>query len=98
MWDTADAGFAEDLAAARTSYELYGTLAASRHSAPLVCVWTGALMNLPEADAREVFRRLDQDGDGLITRDDLLEAIREYYFYDDPHSAGSWLLGPLPPN
>lgn len=60
--------------------------------------WTGALMNLPEADAREVFRRLDQDGDGLITRDGLLEAIREYYFYDDPHSAGSWLLGPLPPN
>ncbi|MCY0939323.1 EF-hand domain-containing protein [Streptomyces sp. H34-S4] len=55
-------------------------------------------MNLPEADAREVFRRLDQDGDGLITRDDLLEAIREYYFNDDPESAGSWLLGPLPPN
>ncbi|MEV7835293.1 EF-hand domain-containing protein [Streptomyces subrutilus] len=57
--------------------------------------WTGALMNLPEADAREVFRRLDQDGDGRIGRADLLEAIRAYYFDEDPGSAGSWLLGPL---
>ncbi|MFG2651289.1 EF-hand domain-containing protein [Streptomyces sp. NPDC048436] len=59
--------------------------------------WTGTLMNLPETDARAVFHRLDQDGDGLITRHDLLDAIRAYYFDDDPHSAGSWLLGPLPP-
>lgn len=59
--------------------------------------WTGSLMGLPEADAREVFRRLDQDDDGSITTDDLLEAIREYYFNDDPNSAGSWLLGPLDP-
>lgn len=57
--------------------------------------WTGALMNLAENDAREVFRRLDTDRDGLITTQDLLEAIREYYFNDDVASAGSWLLGPL---
>jgi Ca2+-binding EF-hand superfamily protein len=57
--------------------------------------WSGALMNLPEKDAREVFRRLDKDGDGHITTRDMLDAIREYYFNDDPHSAGSWLLGPL---
>jgi Ca2+-binding EF-hand superfamily protein len=59
--------------------------------------WTGALMNLPETDSREVFRRLDTDHDGYITTHDLLEAIREYYFNDDPDSAGSWLLGPLNP-
>lgn len=57
--------------------------------------WTGALMNLPEADAREVFGRLDYDADGAVERDELLEAIREFYFDDDPHSAGTWLLGPL---
>jgi Ca2+-binding EF-hand superfamily protein len=57
--------------------------------------WTGALMNLAEDDAREVARRLDTDGDGLITTQDLLEAIREYYFDEDLASAGSWLLGPL---
>ena len=54
-------------------------------------------MSLPETDAREVFRRLDRDADGFITTDDLLAAIREYYFDDGPDSAGSWLLGPLDP-
>ncbi|MEU5159956.1 EF-hand domain-containing protein [Streptomyces sp. NPDC020875] len=57
--------------------------------------WTGALMGLPATDAREVFGRLDTDGDGLIGRDDLLESIRAYYFDDDPHGPGGWLLGPL---
>jgi Ca2+-binding EF-hand superfamily protein len=57
--------------------------------------WTGSLMGLPESDATEVFRRLDRDADGFITTRDLLEAIREYYFNDDPDSAGNWLLGPL---
>lgn len=59
--------------------------------------WTGSLMSLPESDAREVFRRLDEDADGFITTHDLLEAIREYYFNDAPDSTGSWLLGPLDP-
>jgi hypothetical protein len=54
-------------------------------------------MNLPAADAREVFRRLDQDADGYLATHDLLEAIREYYFNDDPASCGSWLLGRLDP-
>jgi Ca2+-binding EF-hand superfamily protein len=56
---------------------------------------SGTLMNLPENDALEVFRRLEKDGDGHITTRDMLDAIREYYFNDDPHSAGSWLLGSL---
>lgn len=57
--------------------------------------WTGSLMNVPEPDAREIHRRLDADGDGYVTSDDLLAAIRAYYFDDAPDSAGSWLLGPL---
>ncbi|MGW8379017.1 EF-hand domain-containing protein [Streptomyces sp. ODS28] len=59
--------------------------------------WTGALMGLAEADAREVFGRLDRDADGLISRDEMLAAIREYYFAEEPTSAGAWLLGPLDP-
>ncbi|RKR86861.1 EF hand domain-containing protein [Micromonospora pisi] len=58
--------------------------------------WTGSLMNLPEFDARDVFQRLDADGDHQVSTRDLLEAIREFYFSEDPDSAGSWLLGPLP--
>ena len=58
--------------------------------------WTGSLMGLPEADAREVHRRLDSDGDGLITTSDLLQAIHDFYFDDSPDGAGSFLLGHLP--
>jgi Ca2+-binding EF-hand superfamily protein len=57
--------------------------------------WTGALMNLPESVARDVHARLDHDGDGLISTDDLLAAIRAYYFSEDPNGPGAWLLGPL---
>lgn len=57
--------------------------------------WSGALMGLSEADARAAFGRLDDDGDGYITSDDLLTAIRAYYFDEAPDSAGAWLLGPL---
>jgi len=34
---------------------------------------------------------------GMATsqRANMLDAIRDYYLNDDPHSAGSWLLGPL---
>ncbi|MFF0219929.1 DEAD/DEAH box helicase [Streptomyces vinaceus] len=35
VWDTADAGFAENLAAARAYYEQHGTLAAPRHATAL---------------------------------------------------------------
>ncbi|MFH7600473.1 helicase associated domain-containing protein [Streptomyces racemochromogenes] len=35
MWDTADTGFAENLAAARAYFELHGTLAAPRHATAL---------------------------------------------------------------
>jgi len=55
------------------------------------------LMGLPEDHAREVFSRLDHDGDGLISTDDMVGALSEYHLNDDPGSAGSWLLGPLEP-
>lgn len=58
--------------------------------------WTGALMRLPEADAREIHRRLDTDGDGFVTTPDLLQAIHDFYFDDNPDGIGSWLLGQLP--
>lgn len=58
--------------------------------------WTRALMGLPEEVARDIHRRLDADGDGYITTDDLLSAIHDFYFDDDPDGVGSWLLGPLP--
>jgi hypothetical protein len=52
-------------------------------------------MNVPADDAVEIARRFDADGDGYIDRQDILDAIRAYYFDEDPDSVGSWGLGPL---
>lgn len=54
-----------------------------------------SLMRIPEAETREVFRRLDSDGDGFITKETLLEAIRAAYFDDSAESPRHWVLGPL---
>ncbi|MEU7478447.1 EF-hand domain-containing protein [Lentzea sp. NPDC042327] len=56
--------------------------------------WTGALMNLSEADARMIHDLLSDD-DGLLCTHALLAAIREFYFSEDPAAAGNWLLGSL---
>ncbi|MFI6095817.1 EF-hand domain-containing protein [Lentzea sp. NPDC051213] len=56
--------------------------------------WTGALMELSEADARGIHDLLS-DEDGLLSTQALLEAIREFYFSEDPAAAGNWLLGSL---
>jgi hypothetical protein len=56
--------------------------------------WTGALMNLSEGDARGIHDLLS-DEDGLLSTQALLDAIREFYFSEDPAAAGNWLLGSL---
>jgi len=56
--------------------------------------WTGAMMNLSESDARVIHDMLSGE-DGLMSTEALLEAIREYYFSEDPAEAGNWLLGSL---
>lgn len=60
--------------------------------------WTSSLMNLSPAQQREAFARLDRDGDGFLTTEEFLDAVREFYFNDDPSSNGSWLLGSLDPS
>jgi Ca2+-binding EF-hand superfamily protein len=55
--------------------------------------WTGSLMRLSEPEARNAFAHLDHDGTGYITTGQLLDAIRAYYFDENPDGPGSWLLG-----
>ena len=45
--------------------------------------------------ARSVFIELDANGDGIISRDELLEIGRQFYRSDDPGSAGNMLFGPF---
>lgn len=54
-----------------------------------------ASTNLPEAYAREAFRRLDLDNSGSLDLDEYRSAILEYLTSEDPSSPGNWLLGPL---
>jgi Ca2+-binding EF-hand superfamily protein len=44
--------------------------------------------------AETVFTELDTDGDGAITRDELLEMSRQFYRGDDVEAPGNFLFGP----
>jgi Ca2+-binding EF-hand superfamily protein len=43
-----------------------------------------------------VFRRLDRDGTGYLTENDLTTATKEFYLSNDPEAPGNVLYGPLP--
>ena len=49
---------------------------------------------LKSALARQVFLDLDLDGDGVVTRGELLEMAHQFYRSDDPDAAGNRLFGP----
>lgn len=50
---------------------------------------------LDPQEGREAFARLDTNGDGSISRAEMLEAVREYYLGDAPDAAGNYLFGPF---
>lgn len=49
---------------------------------------------LKSALARQVFMDLDADGDGRVTRQELLDMAHEFYRSDDPDAPGNRLFGP----
>jgi Ca2+-binding EF-hand superfamily protein len=64
-----------------------GTLSGVEYAALLECY--GAT----EKAAREAFRRLDRDGNGYLSVEELTQSVREFYG-DDPDAPGNWTLGP----
>ncbi|MCP3800847.1 EF-hand domain-containing protein [Allokutzneria sp. A3M-2-11 16] len=50
-----------------------------------------AVGNGDQADA--VIARIDQDGDGVISLDELVQDAREFLTSTEPDSSGNWLLG-----
>ncbi len=49
---------------------------------------------LDSAMARQVFAALDMDGDGTVTRHELVAMAHEFYRSDDPDAPGNRLFGP----
>lgn len=47
----------------------------------------------PESEYTLAFEKLDRNGDGHLTFDELRTAGREFYASDDPDARGNWLYG-----
>ena len=43
--------------------------------------------------AAKAFRKLDLNKDDLISRGELISAVKEYFRSDDPNAPGNWLFG-----
>jgi Ca2+-binding EF-hand superfamily protein len=52
---------------------------------------------LTAEQARQTFQRLDVNGQGFLTRDDIHARAHEFFNSDDPAAPGSWLFGVFEP-
>ena len=43
----------------------------------------------------DLFHRLDLNGDGTLTEDEVLALTRDFYYSEDPEAAGNWAMGPF---
>ena len=50
-------------------------------------------VQVTEAEAVEAFHRLDLNHDGYLSREELFQNLKEYYFSDDPNASGNWFFG-----
>jgi Ca2+-binding EF-hand superfamily protein len=50
-------------------------------------------LGVTDADCGEAFIRTDRDGDGYLTRRELLLALEEFYCSAEPEAGGSWRFG-----
>lgn len=48
---------------------------------------------IDQGAAGEAYHKLDVVGRGQVTKDEVLERVKEFYFSSDPDAAGNWLFG-----
>jgi Ca2+-binding EF-hand superfamily protein len=75
-------------------FELFDTDEDGVLGADEFCNFYG-VYGLKAAMARLVFLDLDVDGDGAVTREELMVMVREFYRGDDPEAPGNRLFGPV---
>lgn len=84
---------AEVAAVAEGLFEIFDTDQDGVLGADEFCNFYG-VYGLKSAMARQVFLDLDADGDGRVTRDELMRMAHEFYRGDDPGAPGNRLFGP----
>jgi Ca2+-binding EF-hand superfamily protein len=53
-------------------------------------------MRIAEQDITEkVFQKLDLNGNGTVSKAEMLQLTREFFHSDDPEARGNWALGPF---
>lgn len=50
---------------------------------------------MPSEQTDIAFEKLDRDGSGFLSVDELVSAHQEYYTSDDPAAPGNWLFGDI---
>lgn len=59
--------------------------------------WTNffRVYNIPVVYVEETFARIDQDGDGVLSMDEVLTTIQDFYYSNDPNASGNYMFGPM---
>lgn len=59
--------------------------------------WTALfrVYNIPVIYVEETFARIDLDGNGMLTKEEVLNMIQEFYYSYDPNATGNYMFGPI---
>jgi Ca2+-binding EF-hand superfamily protein len=53
-------------------------------------------MRIAEQDiSQRIFSKLDLDGSGSVSKAEMMQLTREFFYSDDPEARGNWVLGPF---
>ncbi|MGW4383229.1 EF-hand domain-containing protein [Kitasatospora sp. NPDC004531] len=52
-------------------------------------------LGIPPEHSGDAFRRLDLDGNGVLSHEEFRSAISEFYLSSDENAPGNWLIGPI---
>ncbi len=51
--------------------------------------------NIPIIYVEDTFTKIDLNGDGVLSKDEVLSLIQDFYYSDDPNTVGNYMFGPI---